>query len=125
MEAAKLQKCVEGRDCTRRLVRPSVPSSSFGEPETAAVQGASFPPPAAGRLARLGGADAEETGEGRHPTSAMRGEKRKRREGVGVLRVQVGAAFSSVTHGAPPYWSAYKHRKRLLWFADLLAAEAH
>lgn len=41
------------------------------------------PPPAAGRLARLGGADAEEAGEGRHPTSAMRGKKRKDEKGGG------------------------------------------
>lgn len=104
MEAARLQKCVEGRDCTRRRARPSVPSSSFGEPETAAVHRASFPTPAAGRLARLGGADAEEAGEGRHPTSAMREKNRRDEKGGGVKLVHVGAALGCVIDDVSPYW---------------------
>lgn len=35
-------------------------------------------PPAAGRLAGLGGADAGEAGEGRHPTSALKEKKKEK-----------------------------------------------
>lgn len=47
--------------------------------------------PAAGRLARFGGADAEEAGEGRHPTSALREKKKTRKKKKNKL-VHVGAA---------------------------------
>lgn len=66
--------------------------------------------PAAGRLARFGGADAEEAGEGRHPTSALR-EKKDKEEKKNKL-VHVGAASRCVT----PTWILIGlHRKHRKW----------
>lgn len=80
-------------------------------------------PPAAGRLARLGGADAGEAGEGRHPTSALKGKKRKDEKRRGGRSRNVGAALDCVTATRIPIGLDGKDRKYdvwLVWLADFL-----
>lgn len=84
-------------------------------------------PPAAGRLAGLGGADAGETGEGRHPTSALKEKKEKKRReggeasacgrGFGLRQQRRESPLVSIENtGSNVAW--------LLWLADFLPAEA-
>ena len=84
MEAARQHKRAESGDYTQRLERPSVSRAVAALPRAGKHRGprSILFPPAAGRLARFGGADAGEAGEGRHPTSALKKNNKCTRAGL-------------------------------------------